>query len=292
MPISNISLFNSLALALNNNANQLQATEQEISTGKSVNQPSANPAAYAESELLTDQQSALTNDVSLATQAQDQLNTISSALTSTANALDSAIQSATQGADATISSSQMQDLGQTVSGLLSQVISLANTQYSGSYVFGGDQVLTQPYSATGTYSGDANGNSVQLSDGTSLQLTFDGQSIFGDSTTGVIGTLTSLVSALNAGNKSAVAATLPQLQSALQEIATASDNVGTSASAAANTITNGNNNLTTLASDINDVSGTNVAQAATQFQAEDTQQQALVALGSELSQMPLINILA
>jgi flagellar hook-associated protein 3 FlgL len=292
MTISDISLFSSLASALDNTASELQLTEQQISTGKSVNQPSDNPAAFAESELLTEQQSAVTNDVSIATQAQNQLSTTGSALTSTANALDSAIQLATQGADSTLNASQMQALGATVSGLLSQVIGLANTQYDGAYVFSGDQVLSQPFSATGVYSGDSNSNSVTLSDGTSIQLTFDGQSIFGDATTGAIGTLTTLVSALNAGDKSAVSAALPQLQTSLQQIATASTAIGTTTDTASAEVTNGNSTLTALAGDINNVSGTDIAQATMLFQEQSVQQQALVSLGSELSKMPLINILA
>jgi flagellar hook-associated protein 3 FlgL len=292
MIVSDITLFNTLSTALDQTANQIQVTEQQLATGQRVNQPSDDPAAYAQTEVLSQQSSAITNDVSVATQAQSQLSTIDSALSSTGNALDSAVQLATQGADATISTSQMADLGQEVNGLLAQVIGIANTQYDGAYVFSGDQVLTVPFSAAGVYSGGTNTNSVVLSDGTSIQLNFNGQSIFGDATTGPIGTLTALAAALNAGNQSAVAATLPQLQAAIQQIATARAGIGTTIDTASAEATNGNSNLVTLASAINNVSGTDVAKTALLFQEQNIQQQALVNLGSELSKLPLINILA
>jgi flagellar hook-associated protein 3 FlgL len=292
MPVSDISLFNSLTAALDQTSSQLQTTEQQVATGKLVNQPSDDPVAYAQTELLAGQQAATTNDVSLANQAQSRLTTIDAALSQISYALDSAIQQAAQGADGSINPTQMAALGQAVNGLLSQVIGIANTQYAGAYVFSGNKVLTAPYSPTGVYSGDTNSNSVVLSDGTSLQLSFNGQSIFGDATSGTIGDLTALANALNAGNHSAVAATLPQLQAALQQIATARSAIGTTMNAAAAAATNGNSNLLTLASAINNVSGLDVAQAAMTFQEQSVQQQALVALSSALGKMPLVNILA
>jgi flagellin-like hook-associated protein FlgL len=125
-----------------------------------------------------------------------------------------------------------------------------------------------------------------------MQLNFNGQSIFGDATTGPIGVLTALTTALNAGDKNAVAATLPQLQASIQQIATARAEIGTTINTASAEATNGNNNLVTLASAINDVSGTDIAQAAMFLQEQSVEEQALVSLGSELSKLPLIDILA
>ena len=153
-------------------------------------------------------------------------------------------------------------------------------------------MLSTPYSASGSYSGDSNTNSAILSDGTSLQLTFNGQTIFGDTTTGAIGALTALASALNSGNHNAVAAALPQLQTALQQIATAQSAVGTTMDSASAETTNGNNQLTTLSGAISNVSQTDVAQAAVTANEQMLQEQALVSLGSDLSRIPLINILA
>lgn len=292
MVVSDISLFNYLTSALDNTSSQLQLTEQQTATGLRVNQPSDDPAAYAEAKLLSQQESAANNDISVASQAQDQLSTIDNALSGVTNALDSAIQQATQGADSTISTTQMAALGQAVTGLLAQVIGVGNTRYNGAYVFGGDQVLNTPYSATGVYSGDSQSNSVTLSDGTSMQLSFNGQSIFGDATTGAIGTLTALAAALNAGDKSAVAAALPQLQTAIQQVAGARAAIGSTMNAASAEVSDGNNNLVSLQSAVSDVSGADIAKTAMLFQEQSVEQQALVSLGSELSKMPLVNILA
>jgi flagellar hook-associated protein 3 FlgL len=292
MVVSDISLFDSLTAALDGTAAQLQLSEQQLATGRSVNQPSDDPAAYAETEVLSQQSSAITNDVSVANQVQSQLSTVDNFLLSAGNALDSAVQLATQGADATISTSQMTDLAQQVTGLLSQAIGLANSKYNGSYVFGGDNVQMTPYSAVGVYSGSTQTNSVVLSDGTTMQVNFNGQAIFGDATTGPIGALTALAAALNAGNKTAVAATLPQLQAAIQQIATGRAGIGSTIDSALAEVTNGNDGLVKLTTAINNASGADIAKTISLFQEQSVQQQALVSLGSELSKLPLINILA
>ena len=292
MGISDLSLFNSLSLSLDNTTSNLQALEQQLGTGKRVNQPSDNPAAFAQGELLAAQQSAVTNDVSIASMAQTQLTATDGALSTVNNALDTAVQDATQGADGTLNASQMASIGQAVAGLLTQVIGAANFQYGESYIFGGNQVLTPPYDAAGNYSGDAGANSAKLSDGTQLQLTFNAQSIFGDPSTGPIGALTALQSALNSGDQTAVAATLPQLQAAITQIAQVRSGIGGAINNAGNEATAGNTDLVSLTSSITSITGLDVAQAAANLQELDLQEQALVNVGTDLGKIPLINVLA
>ena len=137
MTVADATLYSSLASALDTTTSQIQLTEQQMATGKSVNHPSDDPTAYAQTELLEQQQSAITNDVALATQAQSQLTTINGALSQASDILNSAIQNATQGADGTINATQMSALGEAVTGLLTQLVGIGNTQYAGAYVFGG-----------------------------------------------------------------------------------------------------------------------------------------------------------
>src|SRR5581483_1242511 len=201
MTVSDLSLFGGLGSALDAVSNEIAQTQTELATGKRVNQPSDDPAAFAQGATLATQQAALSNDVALATAAQNTLATADNALANAANALDSAIQQATEGSSGTLSAAQMATLGQTVGGLLAQVISAANLQYGGTYVFGGNQVLTTQYSSTGNYNGDSGSNAAVLSDGSTLQLTFNGAAIFGNQTSGAIGALVALQSALNSGDQ-------------------------------------------------------------------------------------------
>ena len=111
MGVSDLSLFNSLAFGLDGSTSNLQQVEQELATGKQVNQPSDNPTAYASSQVLNAQESAVSNDLVLGQQVQSQLTTASNALSNVTSSINSAITIATQGADSSINTSEMATLG-------------------------------------------------------------------------------------------------------------------------------------------------------------------------------------
>lgn len=292
MTVSDLTLFNSLASSLDQSLGNIQLTQQQLATGKRVNQPSDDPLAFAQAQLLNEQQSAVSNNVPLAQRTQGQLTTMDNALANVADAVNSAISVATQGADGSVNTSQMTVLATQVQSILNQVVGAANLQYAGSYVFGGNQVLTTPFSPAGAYAGDNAGNSVTFSNGTKVQLTYSGQSIFGDNTTGLIGALTSLVIGLGAGNKAAVSAALPQLQTALQTLAVSRGTLGASLNTVTQLVSDSNSEMTTLQSTASSLTGIDLAKAAMQEQETMLQQQALVSVGSSLGKLPLINILA
>jgi flagellin-like hook-associated protein FlgL len=186
----------------------------------------------------------------------------------------------------------MATLSTQVQSILQQVVGEANSQYGGSYLFGGNQVLEAPYSSIGTYAGDNAINSVTFSNGNQVQTNFNGQAIFGDTSAGLIATLTSLAGALSSGNQAAVAAALPQLQASLTNLASARGSLGINLQTANNLITDATNQGTTLQTQISNLVGVNIAQAAATEQELLLQQQALVSLGSNLGKIPLVNILA
>jgi flagellar hook-associated protein 3 FlgL len=228
MKVSDLSLFNSLTDSIIDAGSNLSTAQQQLATGKRVVEPSDDPAAFAQADLLQISESATTNDGNLASQVQNRLNASDGALSGISNAITSAIASATQGADGSVNASQMATIAQTVQGQLTELIQSANTNYAGVYLFGGNQTAAPPFSTVGAYAGDAGTNSAAFSTGASIQVTFNGKSIVGDSTSGAIGAMTSLISALNSGNQAAVAAALPQLNAALEQVATARASVGSS----------------------------------------------------------------
>jgi flagellar hook-associated protein 3 FlgL len=292
MAVPDLTLFNSLAYALDGTTSNLQEIQTQIASGKKVNQPSDDPNAYAAAQILNAQSSAASNDLVLAQQVQSQLSTADSALSNVTNSIDSAISIATQGSDASMNTSTMATLGSQVQSLLRQVIGAANSQYGGSHLFAGNQVQAAPYDSSGNYSGDNGSNFVTFSNGTKAQTNFDGKSIFGDSGSGLIGALTSLASALNSGNKAAVAATLTQLQTGLDTIASTRGTLGINLNSVTALVNDANNQSTTLQASISNLVGVDVAQAAAQEQEALLQQQALISLGSNLGKLPLVNILA
>jgi flagellar hook-associated protein 3 FlgL len=257
-----------------------------------VNSPSDDPVAFGASMLLNTQMSSISNDGTLAQQIQGKLQSTEGALTSATNAINTAISIATQGADGSVNTSQMQSLGQEVGGLLNQVITAADFQYSGAYVFGGNQSLTAPYNSAGAYSGSTSTNTFTFANGGTVHLNFNGQAIFGDNTSGVIGALVSLQNALNAGDKAGTAAALSGLQTGLQQVAEANASIGTDLQTVSSVISNSNSQVTTIQSALNNIVNLDVPQAVATQQEQLLQEQALVSFASSLGKLPLVNVLA
>ena len=291
MAISDLSLFNSMAYALDQTNSNIQNIQQELASGKQVVQPSDNLVNYGEAQLLSARASAVSNDINTGQQVQGTLTTADNALSEVGNWLNSAIAIATQGADGSVSTAQMSTLAAQVQSILQQVIGAGNTQYDGQYMFGGNQTATPPYDATGTYTGDTNTNFATFSDGTRIQNSFDGSAVLGDQATGAIGALTALSNALQAGDKTATAATLSQLQTGIQNDATARGVLGVNEQALQNFLTNANTESTTLQTSISSLTDANVAQAALDEQQALLQEQALTSMASGLGKIPLVNIL-
>jgi flagellar hook-associated protein 3 FlgL len=292
MAISDLSLFNSMAFALDSTTATIQNIQQSLASGKRVTLPSDNLVNYGQAKLLSARASAVTNDINTGQQVQGLLSTADNALSNVGTWLNSAISIATQGADGSLSTAEMSTLAAQVSSILQQVTGQANTKYAGAYLFAGSQSSNPPYDPSNNYLGDSGTNFAAFSDGTSIQTTFDGQAIFGDTGSGLIGTLTALQNALQAGNKTATAATLSQLQTSVQTVATARGNIGINENALTSFLANANTESTTLQSSISSLTDVDVAQAALDQQQVLLQEQALISMASDLGKIPLVNILA
>jgi len=291
MAISDLSLFNSMAFALDQTTSHIQDIQQSLASGKQVVQPSDNLINYGQAQLLGAHASAVANDINTGQQVQGLLTTADNSLAEVGNWLNSAMSVATQAADGSVSTAQMQTLAGQVQSMLQQVIGAGNTEYSGTYLFGGSQTSGPPYDASGNYGGDHGNNFASFSDGTKIQNSFDGSAILGDANNGVIGALTALGNALQAGDKTATAATLSQIQTAIQNVATARGNVGVNEQALTNFLSNAGTESITLQDSISNLTDVDVAQASLDQQQALLQEQALISMASGLGKIPLVNIL-
>src|SRR5580698_1145815 len=191
-----------------------------VFTGIRVNAPSDTPAASAEMVQNTNE----TGDVDQYTQnvstALSTVQSASSVLSSVVTSLTQAVSLGTEGANGTNSTANLQALATQVQGILSTVVSAANTSFAGSYLFGGTSTAT-PYSAdssspTGyTYNGNNDTNSIAIGDQTSVQVNLPGSQIFSSSSNNVIGALSSLVTALQSGITTNIQTSTAAVSSAL-----------------------------------------------------------------------------
>jgi len=292
------NLVPNILASLQQSQSALNEALQEVSTGKRVQSPSDDPGASADMVQNTiasgnnDQYSQNVSSVLAMVQTAD------STLSSVVSSLTQAISLATQGANGTTSASNRQAIAQQVQGILDSVVALANTSYSGSYLFAGTATTTKPFTADPSstsgyaYNGNSGVNAVAVGEGLSVKVNMPGDEIFSNTSVDVLGSLSTLVNALKTGTSSAIAA-------AGSNITTAMNFVGQQRVFYANAETQLNSQQTylqketvSLSTQATSLIGVDMAQAATKLAQAQTATSAALATAAKVLPTTLLNYLS
>jgi flagellar hook-associated protein 3 FlgL len=122
---------------------ETEQTQEQISSGKNLNEPSDNPGEVNDVLELESELSSVTQTSQNLTEVTNQANTAETALESATTILDNVNTLGEQGANSTVSASTREALSTQVEQSLQELVSLSQTQYDGEYVFSGDDA-TQP----------------------------------------------------------------------------------------------------------------------------------------------------
>jgi len=282
---------------LQQNQMSLNTALQEVSTGKSVNVPSDNPAAAAamvENTIETGDVDQYTQNVS---SVLSTVQSASSVLSSVVTSLTQAVSLGTEGANGTNSSANLQALATQVQGILSTVVSAANTSVAGTHLFGGTSTATpytaDPSSPTGyAYNGNNDSNSVAIGDNLSVQVNIPGSQVFSNASKNVIGSLSSLVSALQSGTSADIATATAAVDSALGYVGQQQAVYGKAETQLNSQQTFLQQDTVTLSTQANNLIGVNEAVAATELSQDETANSAALAAAAKVLPTSLLNYLA
>jgi flagellar hook-associated protein 3 FlgL len=294
----NTNLVPDILADLAQSQSTLNTALQEVSTGKSVNVPSDNPEASAAMVQNTIETANVDQYTKNVTSELSTVQAADSALSTVVSSLTQAVSLGTEGANGTNSASNLQAIAQQVQGILTSVVSQANASYQGSYLFGGTATNTTPFTANAAsptgyqYNGNTDQNSVAVGDNLSVQVNLPGSQIFSSPTADVIGSLSSLVTALQGGNSTAV-------QTATTAVNSALNYVGQQRVFYANSESQLNSQESYLQQETVDLSsqqtslvGVDMAQAATTLSQAETANSAALAAASKVLPDTLLNYLA
>ncbi|MGP8258693.1 MAG: flagellar hook-associated protein FlgL [Acidobacteriaceae bacterium] len=276
----------------------LNTALQQVATGKSVNQPSDNPAAASEMVQNTIETADVDQYTQNVSSVLSTVQTADSALSSVVTSLTQAVSLGTEGANGTSSAANRQEIATQVQGILSSVVSQANTSYQGAYLFGGTASTTTPYTADAsspsgyTYNGNNDVNSVQVGDQLSVQVNLPGSQIFSNSSANVLGSLSSLVTALQSGDATAIGNATNAVSSALNYVSQQRVIYGNTESQLNSQDTYLQQETVTLASQQNSLVGVDMAQAATNLSQAETDNNAAMAAAAKVLPNTLLNYLA
>jgi flagellar hook-associated protein 3 FlgL len=283
-----------LVAAINQAQQNAQTAVMEMSTGRSVNNLSDNPAAasaFVSNEALSSE-----NDQYLANlgDLQGKFQTADSTLSNAVQLLTTAISLGTEGANGTESAANRQAIAQQVQGLQQQMLSLANSSYEGTYIFSGTNVTTQPFTEDPTtasgvrYNGNSDVTSVQISQGESTQTNLPGSQIFTNANGNVFQALNDLTNALNSGTGIDTATT--EVQQAFSQLGMQRVFYGNALSQVQNSQTFLNQEQVSLSTQQNNLVGANMTQVIAEESQDQTAEQA--ALGATAQVLSLPNLLS
>jgi flagellar hook-associated protein 3 FlgL len=277
-----------LSSSLDQSSNVEQQLTTELSSGLRVSSLSTDPVAAAQSSLLNSAISQQDTYVQVASGESSRLQAADSALGEVVTQLTSAISKAAQASNGTQSAADQAAAAQTLTGIRDTVLSLANTSYSGTYLFSGSQGTTKPFSvdtsttpATTTYAGDNSVQSVATPAGQSIQVNLPGSAVF----TPVLSALNQLIADLSSGAPSATVTTdSTALTTALGQVSTQRSGLDSSLSKLQSTTTYTQTQAANTTAAQSALVSDNTADVATQLSASETQHQALLSVISGLEQ--------
>lgn len=314
---------NSTIASIESDLTQLSQTQEDLSTGYQINDPSDNPYGAALTISLNGQVSAYSAYQSNVTQGTAWAESASSSLESIQQTTQTVREMVVEAANGTMSSSDMADDAQEVLEYMSQIKQSADAQYDGSYIFSGDATDTEPYNATTTaadaadedeFNGNTNSISYSIGPSTQIQVNANLYSVLGsgktdgeagedsngggavqsDGTGGLLATLRSVYNDLtgtDGGSQSDLGNQLTNLDTNLSALESVQATVG----ATQDSLQMASSRLTSLSTsaqtDVGDVEDTDMAQATVTFSSEQASYQAALQSAADIIQTSLLNFL-
>jgi flagellar hook-associated protein 3 FlgL len=297
--VSSLALAQTLTDQLSAQESSIAQLQQQLATGHVLNQPSDDPAAVTQVLSLSSQGSQLTSWQANAETATSWLGTANDTANSALNAMQSAqsllLQSLNQGAQ---DPSTYEALGDQLQGVISNLVSLSNTQYEGRPIFGGTSASPQAYDASGNYLGNTDAPTVVIGPGSgsgqTVDLSVPGTSMFGVGAANVFATLSAAATALSSG-----APTSTELSTALGALGTniataqqASAVLGDASQQVASVSSSLTAQIASVQSDQANLEDMNVATVTTQLDSETTNYQAALWAASQAIPETLVKFIA
>lgn len=276
----------------------LQSTQQEmqqiqlrLASGRKILKPSDNPAGASDIVRLTGEKAE-------SEQFLSNLNLGRSKLDATDRILDSVERMVERvrnlGLLSTGALSDPSAYLTEISGLRDQLLTSANSTYQGRFLFGGSVLSSPPFEKDSdgqvSYKGNDNTIALQVGRHSTIDTQIPGSRIF----TGAVdlfATISSLVSSIEAGDRSAIDTEIRQLERLTGELSTARTRVGLQVNFADNIESELNAGKLVRERRLEDVLSADPAQTITELALAETRLQATLAVGARISQLSLFDYL-
>lgn len=233
MRVANITLFDSINANLRQVTGSLSKANTVVSSAKRINQLSDDPVGLVTVLGLRSSLAGVKQMGRNIQMGRSWLESSESAMGQVETILTEVKALSVQMASATLGSSERANAATLVDGQMRQLLSLANTEVGGRYIFAGTMTDATPFALDDEdnptaviYSGNETAFSVKIGKNMTVEVGRDGEDVFGASGSSIFDTLLSLKGSLLSDDVAGVQATLTNLDAHLEDIRTVISDVG------------------------------------------------------------------
>jgi flagellar hook-associated protein 3 FlgL len=187
------NIYNNTSFALQSNAKAMGKLQEQVSTGSRINRASDDPSTAYKVLGLNSQKRSLENYMKNIDEASSILETSTSIIQSMFSSIAQTKVNLNQIISGTYDEAGRQRLAGQINDTLEQMVSQANTQHLGQYIFGGSNTGTAPYAVqrtsgditSVTYQGSSQQRNVEVAPGIQTGDYYVGEDIFGSDDRGI-----------------------------------------------------------------------------------------------------------
>jgi flagellar hook-associated protein 3 FlgL len=269
----------------------LNTVNRQVSSGKKVNQLKDAPDASAQLVSLRDEAAEIDQYQSNIDTGSFFLGMADSILNEVNNLVTCIYAKGSQSASDTVSSDARAVLATEIRSFRDQILTLANSQVRGRYIFAGSQVSSVPFTIDEDavqYQGDQDASRISVDDGLEVKQSIPGSAAFQS----IFNTIESLLIRMDRNDLSGIQSALTQFASALSGLGQARGEIGANLNLLEKVKTHLQSEELSLNEQKSRIEDTNMAEAIVQLnQAKTALDTALTAGGSILQQSNLFDIL-
>jgi flagellar hook-associated protein 3 FlgL len=205
----------------------LESSIQQVSTGQRVSVPSDDPYAMAADIQSLAASASVDSYTRNGNAVLSQVQMADSVLSNVVSEMTQAVTLGTEGADGSMNSQNRASVASQVQGILSNIVSQANTSFNGVSLFAGTATPASVFvpdtsSPDGySYQGNDDVDQATIGDGLKVATNIPGDQIFTNPGGSVLGSLSQLVTALNSGSTDDIATATAAVSSALTQVSSA-----------------------------------------------------------------------
>ena len=264
----------------------LTEAQKQIATGKRLTRMSQEPWSVAHIHQLRERLESQAHYQNTSKLSQGILGQGDSSLSMVMNAVNRAREVSVQASNDISGLADLDALSEEITNLKERVLSLANSDFNGRYLFSGSAYDTPPYDATYTYQGTTDSVSIDVSKNSSVEVGFDGSNVFQGSTD-VFAAFDSLITGLQSDDDSLIQAAMDEFDDVFNHMNKVRTRIGTEINIASDMEDLALTVKTNLQERLSSIEDADMPEVLTRFSMLQSQYQINLQLTSQMRSMSL-----